>query len=139
MSKTIKVDVVDSEKFIFSGEVEYFVVSGFEGELGIYPNHIPIIVKLKPGILRIQLPNEAKQSILAISGGFLEVSNNKAIILADIVERTDALDESRLIEQRNEALNKINTQSDTSNKSFVSLEIAIAQLKALEYMRNHVK
>ena len=135
MSKTIKIDVVDSEKLIFSGDVEYFVAPGSEGELGVFPNHIPIIVKLKPGVLRLR-NIDSTELILAISGGFLEVSLNAAIVLADIIERTDQLDEAKLIEQKNLAVEKIKNQED-SYKSDVSLEIAIAQLKSLEYIRNH--
>lgn len=135
MSKTINIDVVDSERLIFSGEVEYFIAPGTEGELGIFPNHIPIIVRLKPGVLRLHNAN-SPELILAISGGFLEVSHNMAIVLADVIERTDQLDEARLIEQKKLALEKISNYQD-SYKSDVSLEIAIAQLKSLEYIRNH--
>ena len=141
MAKTmLKVDVVDSEKQIFSGMVEHLVAPGLLGEMGIYPNHIPIISKLKPGVLRLQLPDNEKQLILAISGGFLEMQSNHATILADIVERTDELDRDRLEAQKAEALAKLKqsgTEADGTNKALASLEIAIAQLKAIDYMRHH--
>ncbi len=138
---TIKVEVVDSEKQIFSGDVEYLVVPGSEGEIGIFPNHVPLISKLKPGVLRLQLPGEQKQAIFAISGGFVEIRRNQVIVLADIAERTDELDEARLIEQKTSALDRIK-HTDTSSatdvaKAQAALEIAIAQLKAVDYIKKH--
>ncbi len=138
---TIKVEVVDSEKQIFSGDVEYLVVPGSEGEIGIFPNHVPLISKLKPGVLRLQLPGEQKQAIFASSGGFVEIRRNQVIVLADIAVRTDELDEARLIEQKTSALDRIK-HTDTSSatdvaKAQAALEIAIAQLKAVDYIKKH--
>ena len=141
MANVMKVDVVDSEKQIFSGDVEYLVAPSCEGEIGIYPNHIALISKLKPGVLRLQIPQQQQQLVLAISGGFLEVHGNHTTILADIVERTEELDEARLIEQKNQATSKIkNAGKDfpvDAAKAQAALEIAIAQLKAMEYIRKH--
>jgi F-type H+-transporting ATPase subunit epsilon len=135
----LKLDVVDSEKSIFSGEVDYIVAPASVGEIGIYPNHMPIITKLKPGVLRLQIPNEKEQMVLAISGGFLEVESNHATVLADIIERTENLDSMRLEEQKKEALAKLKNGEISSVKAEISLEIAIAGLKAVEYVKNHIK
>lgn len=136
----LKLDVVDSEKSIFSGEVDYIVAPALVGEIGIYPNHIPIITKLKSGVLRLQIPNESEQIVLAISGGFLEVENNHATVLADIIERSENLDSVRLEEQRKEALAKLKTGEVAGRaKAEVSLELAIAGLKAVDYIKKHLK
>jgi len=136
----LKLDVVDSEKSIFSGEVDYIVAPAQVGEIGIYPNHIPIITKLKAGVLRIQVPNMTEQMVLAISGGFLEVESNHATVLADIIERSEDLDSVRLEEQKKEALAKLGTGELTDRaKAEVSLELAIAGLKAVDYIKKHLK
>lgn len=137
----MRVDLVDSEHQIFSGDVEHLVVMANDGELGVYPNHIPLICKLKPGVLRLQIPDEKYQLIFAVSGGYLEVQDNHVTILADIVERTDKLDEERLIAERDAALVKVK-KSDSAGildiaKAQAALEVAIAQLKALDYIRKH--
>lgn len=141
MAKLMRVDLVDSEHQIFSGDVEHLVVMANDGELGIYPNHIPLICKLKPGVLRLQIPKEKYQLIFAVSGGYLEVQDNHVTILADIVERTEKLDEDRLIAERDAALAKVAKKSDSGTldvaKAQVALEVAIAQLKALDYIRKH--
>jgi F-type H+-transporting ATPase subunit epsilon len=145
MADLMRVDLVDSEQQIFSGDVEHLVANATDGEIGIYPHHIPLICKLKPGVLRLQIPGEKYQLIFAVSGGFLEVQGNHVTILADIVERTDALDEDRLIAKRDEALNKVQHSSDLTTQSVdvakaqAALEVAIAQLKALDYIRKHAK
>jgi F-type H+-transporting ATPase subunit epsilon len=141
MAKLMRVDLVDSEHQIFSGDVEHLVVTANDGELGVYPNHIPLICKLKPGVLRLQIPGEKYQLIFAVSGGFLEVQDNHVTILADIVERTDKLDEERLIAERDTALAKVQKSDSTQNidmaKAQAALEVAIAQLKALDYIKKH--
>lgn len=143
MVNLIRVDLVDSEHQIFSGDVEHLVVNANDGELGIYPHHIPLICKLKPGVLRLQIPNEKHQLVFAVSGGYLEVQDNHVTVLADIVERTDALDEERLISERDAALAKIQHSGSSFTadvaKAQASLEVAIAQLKALDYIRKHAK
>jgi len=139
MASIMNVDLVDSEGRIYAGEAEYLVISAFDGEIGIYPHHIPLISKLKPGVLRIQVPGETEQKIFAISGGFLEVCDNNVIVMIDRLERTDELDEARLVAQKQMALEKI-SHAESSNtidvaKAMASLEIAVAQLKALDYIR----
>jgi len=142
MVKLMRATLVDSEHQIFSGEVEHLVVTATGGELGIYPNHIPLICKLKPGVLRLQVPNEKYQLIFAVSGGYLEVQGNHATILADIVERTEKLDEDRLIAEREAALARVKHSGDSAltldvAKAQAALEVAIAQLKALDYIKKH--
>lgn len=143
MAHLMQVDIVDSEKQIFSGKAEYLVAEAYDGEIGIFPYHIPLISKLKPGVLRLQIPDEKLQLIFAVSGGFLEVQGNHAIILADIVERTEEQDEARLIEQKSAAEARVK-KVDSSLTADVAmaeaaLDIAIAQLKAFDYIRKQAK
>ncbi|MDQ5921160.1 MAG: F-type H+-transporting ATPase subunit epsilon [Pseudomonadota bacterium] len=138
---TMKIEVVDSEKQIFAGDVEYLVAPGSEGEIGVFPNHVPLICKLKPGVLRLQMPDQADQLIFAISGGFLEVQKNQVIVLADIAQRTTELDEERLIEQKTKALAKVKQTPASATadvaKAQAALELAIAELKAIDYIKKH--
>jgi len=140
---TMQVDIVSSEEQIFSGEAEYLVTPGYEGELGVYPHHIQLINKLKPGVLRIKLPNHEMHLVFAISGGFLEVQSNKATVLADVVERSDDLDEAKLIEQKRLAEERIRQSGSAMNeddaKAYAALELIIAQLKAVEYSNRQAR
>lgn len=143
MANLMQVNFVDSESQIFTGEAEYLVVSAFDGEIGIFLHHTPLISKLVPGILRIKQPNKDEQLVFAISGGFIEVCDNRVIVLADIVERTEELDEKRLIEQKQDALQKLKHADSTSTaevaKAQAALEIAVAQLKAFDFLGKKIK
>jgi F-type H+-transporting ATPase subunit epsilon len=61
MALTVHVDVVSAEKSLFSGPVEVVVAPGEMGELGIYPRHAPLLTRIKPGSVRLKLPNQAEE------------------------------------------------------------------------------
>ncbi len=143
MASLMFVNVVSSEEMIFSGKAEYIIAPALMGEIGIYPRHVPLISKLKSGVLRLQLPDQTEQVVLAISGGFLEVQANHVTVLADVVERTTELDEIKLLEQKKQAEARIKhagaSISEDVAKAYASLEIAIAQLKAMDYIKKNSK
>jgi F-type H+-transporting ATPase subunit epsilon len=74
------------------------IAPGSEGEIGILPRHAPLLTALNPGVM--VLKNDGQEEVLAVSGGFLQVSNNRVLILADTAERGDELDEQRAQEAR---------------------------------------
>ena len=81
MSETIQLDIVTPEKKIFSDKgIESVTVPGIEGDMGILPNHIPIITFLKSG--KIFIESSGKQISYFISDGVLEFNNNLLTILA---------------------------------------------------------
>ena len=71
MSKSLKLDIVSAEEFIFSGTVSAVFVTGQGGELGIYPGHTQLLTTIKPGQIRF-IENE-EERVFYVSGGFLEV------------------------------------------------------------------
>lgn len=86
--------IVTPEKSYFEGDIKSLVVPGTEGYLGILSQHAPLITALMPG--KIEFRDEHDQvCIMAVSGGFLEVSNNLATILADTVEKAEEIDIER--------------------------------------------
>jgi F-type H+-transporting ATPase subunit epsilon len=84
---TMLFEMVTVEKLIFSDQVESIVAPGEAGELGILPHHAPLLSILRAGELRVT-QNGQEQSI-AITGGFLEVLDNKVTVLADAAERAE--------------------------------------------------
>ncbi len=86
--------IVTPEKVCYEAEVQSLVVPGTEGYLGILSNHAPLITALLPG--RIEFADaENNVHLMAVSGGFLEVSRNRATILADAAERASEIDIQR--------------------------------------------
>lgn len=128
--KTIKLEVVTPERIVFSDEAESIVVPGSEGYLGIMASHAPIITSLKIGV--VQIIKDNKETRMALSGGFLEVNNNKATILADTAERDEEIDVQRAKDAKERAEKRIEEkQADTDiRRAEVALHRAIARLKA---------
>lgn len=89
-----RLSIVTPEQVFLEDEVKSLVVPGTEGYLGVLSNHAPLITALRPGKIEYRDASDVVQ-VLAVSGGFLEVSNNIATLLADSVERADAIDIER--------------------------------------------
>lgn len=86
--------IVTPEKSFYEGQIKSLIVPGTEGYLGVLSQHAPLITALIPGKIEFRDEND-EVNIMAVSGGFLEVSNNIATILADTVERADDIDIDR--------------------------------------------
>ncbi|MBD3382488.1 MAG: ATP synthase F1 subunit epsilon [candidate division Zixibacteria bacterium] len=125
-----KLSIVSPEKVLYEDTVESIVVPGSEGYLGVMSQHAPLITSLKPGKLEIR-DSHNKEIIAAISGGFLEVSDNVATILADAVELASEIDLERAESAMKRAMERINM-----NPSEIDLPRARA---ALERARNRFK
>jgi len=85
MATPFHLSVLTPEKSVFEGEVEYVEVPGAAGYLGVLAHHAPLVASLAHGTLTIRSLGGSEQK-LEVSGGFFEVSNNKATVLADSVE-----------------------------------------------------
>lgn len=102
-----KLSIVSPEKTLYEDDVESLVAPGVDGYLGILSNHAPLITSLASGKLEIR--DSAKmEKIASISGGFLEVSNNTATILADAVEFVEEIDLSRAQDALQRAEERLN-------------------------------
>ena len=135
---TIHVDVVSAEEQIFSGEAEFVVLPGIDGELGIYPRHTPLFTQIKPGAVRIKVPGQAQEELVFVQGGFLEVQPHKVTVLADTAIRAHDLDEVKALEAKKRAEEAMtNKESDESMASAqAELSAALAQLEAIRKFRH---
>jgi F-type H+-transporting ATPase subunit epsilon len=138
MANTIHVDVVSAEEQIFSGEAEFVVLPGMAGELGIYPRHTPLLTEIKPGAVRMKLPNIDREELVFVQGGFLEVQPNLVTVLADTAIRGKDLDEAKALEAKREAEQAManKTSKEEIATAEAELAVAMAQLDAIRRMRN---
>ena len=97
MAHTLHVDVVSAEQSVYSGEAEFVVLPGEAGELGIYPQHTPLITRIKPGSVRIK-PAGGEEELIFVAGGILEVQPKVVTVLADTAIRGHDLDEAKATE-----------------------------------------
>ena len=118
----MRLDIITAEKLVYSDEVSSVVAPGSAGQLGILPNHAPLLTSLKPGELKVL--KEGEESNIAVSGGFLEVLQNVVTILADTAEHAEDIDFERAEAAMKRAQDKVN-----SSDSDMDLEKAIQALK----------
>jgi F-type H+-transporting ATPase subunit epsilon len=138
MANTIHVDVVSAEEQIYSGEAEFVVLPGVQGELGIYPRHTPLLTQIKPGAVRIKIPGQEREELVFVQGGFLEVQPKRVTVLADTAVRAKDLDEAAALAAKKAAEEAM--QNKTTREEIAQAEgelaIAMAQLEAIRKMRH---
>ena len=105
MAKTLHLDIVTPEKPTTSAEVDEVTLPASEGEMGVLPGHMPYVTALRAGELRYN--KDGKTELLAISGGFAEVSGDKVLVLAETAEIAAEIDVRRAeqkVHQKSEAI-----------------------------------
>lgn len=133
-------DIVSAEMQIFSGDVEMVFVNGDMGELGITPGHSQLLTTLKPGYIRAVLTNK-NEEVIYISGGMLEVQPYTTSILADTAIRARDIDEAAAIAAKEQAEKSLAGKLAAIDiaKATTELAEAIAQIRAIQRIRKHVK
>ncbi len=137
MVNTVHIDVVSAEASIFAGEAEFIVVPASAGEVGIYPNHAPMVTSIKPGALRIKIADSAEETLIFLSGGLLEVQPGLITVLADTAVRGHDLDEAKAIAAKAAAEEAMKNRSSDMDyaKAQAELSEAVAQIQAIERLR----
>jgi F-type H+-transporting ATPase subunit epsilon len=98
----LSVEVVTAErKVLEESDVDMVVAPASEGEIGILPKHAPLLTMLRPGSLRIK--KDGAETDLAVTGGFLQVNQDRILILADAAERAEEIDAERAEAARRQA------------------------------------
>ena len=137
MPLRVHVDLVSAEELIFSGETEFAVFPGEAGELGIYPRHTPLLTRVKPGAVRLKIPDRDDYELIYVSGGILEVQPTLITLLADTAIRAHDLDEAKAIDAKRRAEEALQTRSADVSYAAAEAELAqaIAQLQTIKKQR----
>lgn len=137
MAMTVHVDVVSAEEQIFSGLAEFVALPGEGGELGILPGHMPLMTRIKPGAVRVKVPNQAEEELIFVAGGILEVQPGLVTVLADTAIRGSDLDEAKALEAKRLAEEALKNQTATIDyaKAQAELAEAIAQISAIQRLK----
>ena len=129
----LNVEIVTAEQVVYSEEgVERLIAPGADGELTVLPQHAAFITTLSPGELRIVKGGE--EEAMAITGGFLEVRNDRIVVLADAAERVEEIDIARAEEARRKAEEAIRGQRDAGElaQTQASLQRALMRLRVTQ-------
>src|SRR5580765_7223099 len=101
MANTLKLEIVTPDAKTYSEDVEMVTLPGVEGEMGIYPQHVPLLTQIVPG--EIIARKGGQDYFLAIGEGFVEVTGDHVSVLADMAIRAENIDEARAEEARRRA------------------------------------
>ena len=129
MASTLKLEIVTPEGVTYSDDVEMVTLPGSEGELGIYPNHVPLMTQLVAGELTAR--RNGRDEWLAIGDGFVEITGDRVAVLTDMAMKADSVDEAKADEARRRAEARLAEKLDDEEAALVSASLAhsLAQLK----------
>ncbi len=107
----LTVDIVSPERVLYTGEGDMVVCRTSEGEIAFLPGHVPFLGALGIGVVRILLPQEGEQAA-AVHGGFVEVANDRVIVLSDVAELAESIDVDRARRARQRAEERLAADAD---------------------------
>jgi F-type H+-transporting ATPase subunit epsilon len=131
---SLQVNVVSAEAAIFSGAAKFVVLPGKDGALGILPGHTPLISQIRPGTLKIVLPDDREEYVF-VAGGILEVQPDCVTVLADTAIRAADLDEAKAEAARQKAEEALRNVKDKADIAVVEAELAMLAAQALAARR----
>jgi F-type H+-transporting ATPase subunit epsilon len=126
---TLKLEIVTPEAKVYSEDVDMVTLPGIEGEMGIYPNHVPLMTQLAAGEVLVQKDRE--QVSLAVGEGFVEITADRVSILTDMAVKEQDIDEAKAEEARRRAEARLAEKLDSEEMAVVhsSLANSLAQLR----------
>ena len=133
MADNLQLTIVTPEKMVVTEEVDQVNVPGVEGDMGILYDHAPILPTLRPG--KVSYQQDTETIFLVVSGGYLEVTDNRVIVLAETAEFLDEIDRTRAKAARGKAeemLANANLTDEEFAKAQKKLFRAVARLEGAE-------
>lgn len=126
---TLKLEIVTPEAVTFSEDVEMVTLPGSEGEMGIYPQHVPLMTQIIPG--EIIARKDGRDLFLAVGEGFVQITGERVAIMADMAIRAENIDEAKAEEARRRAEARLAEHLDDEETAMVQAALAhsAAQLK----------
>jgi len=137
MANTLKLEIVTPEGKIYSEDVEMVTLPGVEGEMGIYPGHVPIMTQMVAGEIVVRKSGE--DVLLAVSDGFLEITGDHVAVLADMAIRAEDIDEVKVEEARRRAEARLAEKLEDEEVAAVEATLAytLAELKVRNRRKAH--
>ena len=136
----IRVEIVSAEESIWSGSGTMVFAPAEMGEVGIAPQHAPMITRLKPGEVRVQL-EDGEEQFFFVSGGLLEVQPHMVTVLSDTAVRAADLDEAQALEAQQQAERDLQNKTSEMDLAKAKAELvqATAQLRAVQKLRKKAR
>jgi F-type H+-transporting ATPase subunit epsilon len=119
----IRCEIVSQDRMVYEGDVDIVIAPGIQGEMGILPNHAPLLSTLKFGFLKVR--TQGREEVFTISGGILEVTPKLVTVLADSAENVAEIDVSRAMAAKQRAEEMLKAGSPADSDSYLAIEIAL--------------
>jgi len=119
----IRCEIVSQDRTVFEGDVDIVVLPGADGEMGILPNHAPVLTTLDFGVIKIR--QDSEESVFTVTGGVAEVQPEIVTVLADAAEHIDEIDIARAEEAKKRAEELIEKGPPPDTDAYLALESAL--------------
>ena len=135
MANTLKLEIVTPEARTYSEDVEMVTLPGAEGEMGIYPQHVPLMAQIVAG--EVVARKDGRDYFLAVGEGFVQITPDRVAIMTDMAVRAENIDEAKAEEARRRAEARLAEKLDDAEAARVSAALAhsLAQLKVKRRQR----
>ena len=132
---TLKLEIVTPEAKVYSEDVDMVTLPGSEGEMGIFPMHVPLMTQLAAG--EVSVRKDGQEFLLAVGDGFVEITGEHVSILTDMAIRAENIDEAKAEEARRRAEARLAEHLDDEEVAITkaALDHALAQLKVKRHRR----
>ena len=132
---TLKLEIVTPEATTYSEQVDMVTLPGVEGEMGIYPMHVPLMTQLVPG--EIAVKKDGQDFVLAVGEGFVEITGDRVSILTDMAMKAGDIDEQKAEEARKRAEQRLSEKLSDEEAASVQAALAhsLAQLQVKRRQR----
>jgi len=137
MAQTLKLEIVTPEKITYSEDVDMVTLPGVEGEMGIYPQHVPLMTQILAGEIAVRKGSE--EHYLAVGEGFVQITGDHVAILTDMAVNADDIDETKAEEARSRAEARLQEKMSDEEAVTTSAALAhsLAQLKVIKRRRRN--
>jgi F-type H+-transporting ATPase subunit epsilon len=132
---TLKLEIVTPEAKIYSEDVDMVTLPGVEGEMGIYPMHVPLMTQVVAGEVAVR--KGAQESHLAVGDGFVQITGDRVAILTDMAVKADDIDETKAEEARKRAEARL--QEKLSDEETASVQAALAHSLAQLHVKRRTR
>lgn len=119
----IRCEIVSQDRLVFEGDADIVIVPGVEGEMGILPNHAPLLSTLKFGILKVR--RGGQEEVFTVAGGVIEVQPDIVTVLADAAENVAEIDVARAEAARRRADEFLKSGPPPDTDAYLAMEAAL--------------
>jgi F-type H+-transporting ATPase subunit epsilon len=135
MADTLRLEIVTPEGIAYSEDVELVTLPGVAGEMGVYPQHVPLMTQMIPGEMIVR--KDGRDSFIATGGGLIDVTAKRVAVLTDLAVAADRIDEAKAEEARQRAEARLREKLSDEEVASVNASLArsLAQLRVKRRQR----